>query len=348
MNTFQLFYEEKEILRGQVGFETPFSSKYESFFFKDKKAPFSIFFVSLFSFSFFFPFLNNTKLFSFLLFLYLKSRKKTKKHEKMNFEDIVDMDWLNSHTTDTSLPSPPPTTMNEDEEMIHYNDNEFSNSSMDCTPSTTTGSTTAAVSTILSTTTGGPIIMPTTEQIKQLIELAKRQLALREQAQQQSSLVIDTAAIIAAEPTPEPDSPPPGTNMVKLEELFTTPTVSPESLIKTDYHIIEHQEAVSLVEEAVVKMEPIEEEAVVKTTATTATNTTAVETERETKETATKRRDSFASHISDEGPMSLEAYAETDGIDIKKLTSKERRQLRNKISARNFRVRRKGESLLLF
>jgi len=30
--------------------------------------------------------------------------------------------------------------------------------------------------------------------------------------------------------------------------------------------------------------------------------------------------------------------------ELKKMTSKERRQLRNKISARNFRVRRKGES----
>ena len=29
--------------------------------------------------------------------------------------------------------------------------------------------------------------------------------------------------------------------------------------------------------------------------------------------------------------------------DLKQMTSKERRQLRNKISARNFRVRRKGE-----
>ncbi|KAI8376331.1 uncharacterized protein BYT42DRAFT_498232 [Radiomyces spectabilis] len=42
-----------------------------------------------------------------------------------------------------------------------------------------------------------------------------------------------------------------------------------------------------------------------------------------------------------EDMMSLEAYAESDGIDIKRLTPKERRQLRNKISARNFRVRRK-------
>ncbi|KAI9505402.1 hypothetical protein BX070DRAFT_85082 [Coemansia spiralis] len=35
------------------------------------------------------------------------------------------------------------------------------------------------------------------------------------------------------------------------------------------------------------------------------------------------------------------AADEMDGIDLKSLTSKERRQLRNKISARNFRVRRK-------
>ncbi|KAI8061877.1 uncharacterized protein B0P05DRAFT_557082 [Gilbertella persicaria] len=46
---------------------------------------------------------------------------------------------------------------------------------------------------------------------------------------------------------------------------------------------------------------------------------------------------------SSEQPMTLEAYAKTDGIDIRNLSSKERRQLRNKISARNFRIRRKGE-----
>jgi hypothetical protein len=33
--------------------------------------------------------------------------------------------------------------------------------------------------------------------------------------------------------------------------------------------------------------------------------------------------------------------------DLKKMTSKERRQLRNKISARNFRVRRKGKSRVI-
>lgn len=171
----------------------------------------------------------------------------------MNFEDIVDMDWLNSHTTD-SLPSPPTTLIEDDELMLQYPSctNEYDY----CSP------------------TSVPI-MPTTEQIKQLIELAKRQLALREK------LMVENMVI--SEPTPEPESPPP---TVKLEEFAT---VAPESLVKTE-----------------------------------------------------ERRDSFAS-ISDEGPMSLEAYAETDGIDIKKLSSKERRQLRNKISARNFRVRRKGK-----
>lgn len=178
----------------------------------------------------------------------------------MNFEDIVDMDWLNSHTTD-ALPSPP-TTMVEDEEMMLQQYPEFDFNS--------------------------PPMMPTTEQIKQLIELAKRQLALREHLvlvdQQQQQVVF-------SEPTPEPESPPP--TMVKLEEYTT---VSPESLVN-----------------------------------------------KSTEPSNNIRRDSFAS-VSEEGPMSLEAYAETDGIDIKKLTSKERRQLRNKISARNFRVRRKGNN----
>ncbi|KAG0799814.1 hypothetical protein G6F22_002854 [Rhizopus arrhizus] len=44
---------------------------------------------------------------------------------------------------------------------------------------------------------------------------------------------------------------------------------------------------------------------------------------------------------SEETVTTLEAYAAADGIDLKKMSPKERRQLRNKISARNFRVRRK-------
>lgn len=216
----------------------------------------------------------------------------------MNFEDIVDMDWLNSHTTD-SLPSPPTTLVEDEDMMLYSNDNsnnEFGYASMNniVTPSTTP-------------------VMPTTEQIKQLIELAKRQLALREQQQQQQAAMNQ---VVISEPTPEPDSPPPAT--ITLKELFPTPqpsllttaaaTVSPESLIKTE-------ETPTIDLKSTPPPAPADIPAV--------------------------RRESFAS-ISDEGPMSLEAYAESDGIDIKKLSSRERRQLRNKISARNFRVRRKG------
>ena len=49
---------------------------------------------------------------------------------------------------------------------------------------------------------------------------------------------------------------------------------------------------------------------------------------------------------SEETVTTLEAYAAADGIDLKKMSPKERRQLRNKISARNFRVRRKGKHAL--
>lgn len=216
----------------------------------------------------------------------------------MNFEDIVDMDWLNSHTTD-SLPSPPTTLVEDEDMMLYSNDNsnnEFGYASMNniVTPSTTP-------------------VMPTTEQIKQLIELAKRQLALREQQQQQQQAAMNQ--VVISEPTPEPESPPPAT--ITLKELFPTPqpsilttttaTVAPESLIKT-----EETPAIEI-----------------KSTPPPAPT-----------DIPAARRESFAS-ISDEGPMSLEAYAESDGIDIKKLSSRERRQLRNKISARNFRVRRK-------
>ncbi|KAF1801639.1 hypothetical protein FB192DRAFT_1325069 [Mucor lusitanicus] len=150
----------------------------------------------------------------------------------MDFEDIVDMDWLNSHTIDsTSLPSPP---FLKDEDFNMDYQHSFSSQQMETDQLVVQDAAEAAKD---------MMVMPTTEQIKQLIELAKRQLALREQ--------------LAASDTPPLDN--------------------------------------------------------------------------------SKRESSHEI----EGPISLEAYAETGGIDIKKLTSKERRQLRNKISARNFRVRRK-------
>ncbi|CAO3629730.1 unnamed protein product [Cunninghamella blakesleeana] len=74
------------------------------------------------------------------------------------------------------------------------------------------------------------------------------------------------------------------------------------------------------------------------TAITTVTTTATTDSPMESIDNDVKvaRRESITDEVS-----TLEAYAETDGIDIKKLTPKERRQLRNKISARNFRVRRK-------
>lgn len=169
----------------------------------------------------------------------------------MDFEDIVDMDWLNSHTVEssTSLPSPP--IIKEEPMDMHIFPHTTTNIDM--------------------------LVMPSTEQIKQLIELAKKQLALREQMV--SSI---------PEPTPEPESPI---------------SINPSTITTSD-----------------------------TTPATTENN-------------QSKKRGSIPSEI--EGAISLEAYAANDGIDIKSLNSKERRQLRNKISARNFRVRRKGKSPLL-
>ncbi|KAI9016304.1 hypothetical protein CLU79DRAFT_764361 [Phycomyces nitens] len=137
----------------------------------------------------------------------------------MDFEDIVDMDWLNSHT----LPGKP------------------------------IGDTMADSGYLEPFTIEARETMPTPDQIKQLIELAKQQLALRDQSHS---------------------------------------TISPSSVFGPCM----------------------------------------------ARENQRMRRASSVSSIED---GSLEAMAEADGMDIKKLTARERRQLRNKISARNFRVRRK-------
>lgn len=63
-------------------------------------------------------------------------------------------------------------------------------------------------------------------------------------------------------------------------------------------------------------------------------------TELSIKSESSKERESS---VPPEETMTLEVYAAQQGLDIKKLSPKERRQLRNKISARNFRVRRKGK-----
>jgi hypothetical protein len=175
----------------------------------------------------------------------------------MDFEDIVDMDWLDSHTCEsTSLPSPP-TIKQEPMDMQLFPDTNME----------------MALDNAAFNYNKDMLVMPSTEQIKQLIELAKKQLVLREQL---------ASCQLIPEPTPEPESPVSINPVdIKLEENDKTSNKS-------------------------------------------------------------KKRGFIPPEI--EGPISLEAYAANDGIDIKSLTSKERRQLRNKISARNFRVRRKGLS----
>ncbi|KAI7863916.1 hypothetical protein BDF14DRAFT_1839914 [Spinellus fusiger] len=159
----------------------------------------------------------------------------------MDFEDIVDMDWLNSHTHElpcktecaevpweesfaTLSHSPPSLT-----HPLHPHD----------------------------------ALLPTNDQIKQLIEMAKHQLALRDQSHS---------------------------------------TISPSSVFGPSC------------------------------------TSPSLREQREPRDQRTHRASSVSSSSDD---SSLEALAEADGMDIKKLTARERRQLRNKISARNFRVRRK-------
>ncbi|KAG0163851.1 hypothetical protein DFQ28_011200 [Apophysomyces sp. BC1034] len=152
----------------------------------------------------------------------------------MDFEDIVDMEWLDSHTTEDAN-SAELTTLNL---HTHLGFDDDPHCKMEEDP-----------------------VIPTTEQIKHLIEVAKQHIALHEQQQVGPSSSIAPLA-----------------------------TVSPDSLVKLP------------------------------------------------SPPQSRRRESTVS--TDDGP-SLEAMAEADGLDIKTLTPKERRQLRNKISARNFRVRRK-------
>jgi hypothetical protein len=131
---------------------------------------------------------------------------------------------------------------------------------------------------------------PSTEQIKLLIEAAKKQLALQQQQQQQGII-------------------PPSENQIdttmdnNIVETVPITTVSPDKLT--------------------IKQEEDEEEEKAPVFSETRSQMT------------TARRNSKMDYDSDEEIHSPE--------DIKKMTPKERRQLRNKISARNFRVRRKGK-----
>lgn len=248
----------------------------------------------------------------------------------MNFEDIVDMEWVDSHTT-------------LDETNEFAGDYYFDHQPDFLLEQPVTPPQPAQESMMEPEIKMEPIAnMPTTEQIKQLIEIAKHQLALREQLQQ----VQAQAQAQQAQPetsTQQPDQPlfqslsaqqsdiqtaapstifaPPPAAAVVVAPTTTPamPALSPNTITSTD---------TTLAPPATVLMDSITDDAAAHAQSLSVDNNN-----------NKARRDSLASMT--EESISLEAYAEADGIDLKKLTPKERRQLRNKISARNFRVRRK-------
>lgn len=230
----------------------------------------------------------------------------------MELDEFVDMEWLNSHSS--TIKDEP---FDDSCDPFYYMDSTFEPDFMaqDITddsalnaldiqsteeiemPSLTPSAEPA--STDLVTPSEGkeesvkpalPTTFPSTEQIKLLIEAAKKQLALQQQQQQQGII-------------------PPSENQIdttmdnNIVETVPITTVSPDKLT--------------------IKQEEDEEEEKAPVFSETRSQMT------------TARRNSKMDYDSDEEIHSPE--------DIKKMTPKERRQLRNKISARNFRVRRKGK-----
>ncbi|KAJ8657304.1 hypothetical protein O0I10_007120 [Lichtheimia ornata] len=272
----------------------------------------------------------------------------------MDFEDIVDMDWIDSNTTsDDSLPTSSSCQVAIKQEPMEdhspFQSNAFDADSLYRFTEqpflwqqdlTTSASASASCSSPVSPTSSSSLpdkdddhpmskqedvklppelMMPSTEHIKQLIEIAKRHLALREQGLRPEDIHGAAAAAAAAASMP----------------LFTTTptvmpdTVAPESLMKLSAAAavamnVDHQSQPQQQQ----PQAPMEKK------------TSDVKKPSSTTPPPTSTRRASSVSLSEE-TMTLEAYAESDGIDIKKLTPKERRQLRNKISARNFRVRRK-------
>lgn len=273
----------------------------------------------------------------------------------MNFEDIVDMDWVDTHTT---LEDP-----NEfSSELFFDHQPDFL---LDQPPRTPP----QQPATVEPEIKMEPISnMPTTEQIKQLIEIAKRQLALREQQYQQQQQQAQQAQEqqqqqqVEQQPTlfhpiidttaPSITVTEPQINVAAPSNIFSMPPIpalSPTTIATSDITAVENGTTLESISESLSKQLSAAAAAQAAATASEATPTTTDTTSNDISSTTTtssnnlspeKRRDSLAS-MPDES-ISLEAYAEADGIDLKKLTPKERRQLRNKLSARNFRVRRKG------
>ncbi|ORZ23977.1 hypothetical protein BCR42DRAFT_401961 [Absidia repens] len=274
----------------------------------------------------------------------------------MTFEDIVDMDWLDSHSVKGE---PMDLFPNDYVDFNHYLSNDLLSPKPEVvsspppllmaspppsgmlTPTTATSCSAAAALAAATTTPPPPLTFPTTEQIKQLIELAKHQLALRASQtnvnntsstdntspsssasndndpcnKSQTASSSDAAVTAPLHTTTPTQHQHQLTTLIKTEQDGTVPSLSrsssPPSLISDDNN-----------NDLAIPMD-IEEKVPSRTT------------------TINNKNNNKKHHLHRDDIGTLEAYAESDGIDIKKLTPKERRQLRNKISARNFRVRRK-------
>ncbi|KAI9253509.1 hypothetical protein BDA99DRAFT_540761 [Phascolomyces articulosus] len=355
----------------------------------------------------------------------------------MEFEDIVDMDWLNSNTTtdeesllmSTCSPSLvpiksepidsfPSTTPNStdychDPSLYGFSDqslmwqHDFTTTTTDlemldptspCSPASSSVPDKQELSSSLSSQEKAPqsqptpshtpppssapmpeLVMPSTEHIKQLIEIAKHHLALREQQQQQQQIQgVHPKQKLLQDNNNNSKGKQQGQKEQEISQqsgdlqrlynetapisFFVHPTavstvpetVAPESLLmkstttSNDVSITTSTAAASSSTKAKsstkVKQENAKASSPLPSSSSSQQQLTTTNTEDQQEPTVSSNRRassvSLAGGTADEA-MTLEAYAVSDGIDIKKLTPKERRQLRNKISARNFRVRRK-------
>jgi hypothetical protein len=329
----------------------------------------------------------------------------------MTFEDIVDMDWLDSHSVKGE---PMDLFPNDYVDFNHYLSADSLSPKLDpassppplllasSPPSSSAhlfhpgaSCSTAAALAAATTTPPPPLTFPTTEQIKQLIELAKHQLALRaaqsnnnnsnsnsnntniatssssDVANTNTNNLSDQTATIAKEATGAPSSsnslsatsslPSSSSQQQQQQHISSTSqlaahlgstslfanenlpdTVSPESLMKI---AVDSPTTATLPATKNTSSSRSSSPAAVATIKIKEEDTTMGhlstpfdDTMDDLKNHGTARRGSLGEEVG-----SLEAYAASGGIDIKKLTPRERRQLRNKISARNFRVRRKGK-----
>ncbi|KAG2173006.1 hypothetical protein INT44_006979 [Umbelopsis vinacea] len=230
----------------------------------------------------------------------------------MELDEFVDMDWLNSHSSTTDIKDESFDTSDPFYYMDSTFEPDFMSQDIVTDPeldaldvqSTQVESTikpeeqpamaatpTSEVKVDKPAATALPPSFPSTEQIKLLIEAAKKQLALQQQQQQQSASMSTVT---------------PSETQLGIDTAETAPitTVSPDKLT------IKQEEDKSVSSDEF-RLTP------------------------ERSSPSFGRRNSKMDYDSDEEIHSPE--------DIKKMTPKERRQLRNKISARNFRVRRKGE-----